>query len=98
MLRNRFIPLLTAFFILGVLLAAQAQEFKLPPYQKVQLPNGLTLYLMEQHEVPLISVSAVMPAGTIYESGKPGLASVTADALMFGAGKRSKQEIEETLD
>lgn len=97
MLRNRFIPLLTALFLLSVL-PAQAQEFKLPPYQKVQLPNGLTLYLMEQHEVPLISVSAVMPAGTIYESGKPGLASVTADALMFGAGKRSKQEIEETLD
>ena len=87
--------------LIGLLLcsfAAQAQEFKLPAYQKVKLPNGLTLYLMEQKEVPLISVSAVLPAGTIYESGKPSLAAVTADALMFGAGKRSKQEIEESLD
>jgi zinc protease len=87
--------------ILGLLLlgsVAHAQQFKLPAYQKVQLPNGLSLYLLEQREVPLISVSAVLPAGTIYEQDKPGLASVTADALLFGAGTRSKQQIEEELD
>ncbi len=96
MLKNRLFSLITGLLMLSI--GAQAQEFKLPNYQTVQLPNGLTLYLMEQQEVPLISVSAVLPAGSIYESAKPGLAAVTADALVFGAGKRSKQEIEEALD
>lgn len=96
MLKNRFLSLFTGLLLLS--LSVKAQEFKLPLYQKLKLPNGLTLYLMEQHEVPLISVSAVLPAGTIYEPEEPGLAAVTADALMFGAGKRSKQEIEEALD
>ncbi len=84
--------------MLGFSIHTYAQEFKLPEYQKTVLSNGLTLYLMEQHEVPLISLSAVMPAGTVFEDKKPGLAAVTADALMFGAGDRTKQELEEELD
>ncbi len=44
-----------------------AQSYKLPPYQKFKLNNGLTVYLMEQHEVPIISVSVILPAGAIYD-------------------------------
>ena len=46
-------------------LSANAQNYKLPAYQKFTLKNGLTVYLMEQHEVPKISVSAILPAGAI---------------------------------
>lgn len=98
MKQYKFFPLLVSFFMLGFSVHIYAQDFRLPEYQKTVLPNGITLYLMEQHEVPLISVSAVMPAGTVFEDKKPGLAGVTADALMFGAGSRSKQELEEELD
>ena len=43
--------------------AAEAQNnFKVPPYETFKLKNGLTVYLMEQHEVPLINVSAVFDA------------------------------------
>lgn len=86
---------------LGCLLTAvgaQAQSFTLPDYEKVELRNGLTLYLLEQREVPLISLAMVLPAGTVYENQQPGLAAVTADALLFGAGQRSKQDIVEALD
>ena len=39
------------------LVASQAQaSYTLPEYQKITLDNGLTVYLMEQHEVPLIDV------------------------------------------
>jgi predicted Zn-dependent peptidase len=98
-MRNKNIALSLLGLLIAVANIASAQDFKLPKYEKVKLPNGLTLYLMEQHEVPLISTSMVFPAGTIYEpAGKAGLAGVTADALMFGAGNRSKQQIEEELD
>ncbi|MCW3116198.1 MAG: peptidase protein, partial [Chitinophagaceae bacterium] len=38
-------------------LSSRAQDYKLPPYIRLTLKNGLTVYLMEQHEVPLINVS-----------------------------------------
>lgn len=89
-------------FLLGLSLIAgqllQAQDYKLPPYQKFQLKNGLTVYLMEQHEVPKISVSVVLPAGAIYDGQKAGLASLTATALRHGTRNYPKTKLDETLD
>lgn len=76
---------------------AQA-AFKLPAYQKFTLKNGLTVYLMEQHEVPTISVAAILPAGAIYDGDKNGLASFTADGLQYGTKSFTKSQIEEQLD
>ena len=42
----------------GATIAAGAAEFKLPQYETAKLPNGLTVLLMERHEVPLIAVGA----------------------------------------
>ncbi|GAB3180654.1 M16 family metallopeptidase [Telluribacter humicola] len=80
-------------------LSAQAQNnFKVPKYEKFKLKNGLTVYLMEQHEVPLINVSVVFDAGSIHDGAKYGLASLTADALTFGTQKYTKEQIEEMTD
>ena len=57
----------------------QAQSFKLPAYQKFTLKNGLTVYLMEQHEVPIISVSAILPAKEkTLTADRPGRYGLTA--------------------
>lgn len=90
-------------FIAAVLLLVSttslwAQGYKLPPYEKFKLPNGLTVYLMEQHEVPLISVSAILPAGAIYDGEKAGLASLTATALKHGTKNYTKAKLDEELD
>ena len=73
-------------------------QYKLPLYQKVTLNNGLTIYLMERHEVPVISVSAIMPAGAIYDGSKAGLASLTATSLMNGSKNYTKEKLDEELD
>lgn len=75
-----------------------AQDYKLPPYQKFTLANGLTVYLMEQHEVPMISVSAILPAGAIYDGDKAGLASLTATSLKHGTKNYPKTKLDEELD
>ena len=67
-----------------------AQTFKLPAYQKFTLKNGMTVYLMEQHEVPLINVSAVFDAGAVQDGTRYGLANMTVDALLFGSKKYTK--------
>lgn len=75
-----------------------AQGYKLPAYEKFKLPNGLSIYLMEQHDVPVISVSAILPAGAIYDGEKAGLASLTATALKHGTKNYSKAKLDEALD
>jgi zinc protease len=74
------------------------KSFQLPTYEKFKLSNGLTVYLMEQHEVPVINVSTIIPAGAIYDKDQKGLASLTANNLLFGTKNLSKSQIEEELD
>lgn len=75
-----------------------AQGYKLPEYTSFKLQNGLTIYLMEQHDVPVISVSAVLPAGAIYDNEKAGLAFLTAKALKHGTKNFSKLKLDEEID
>lgn len=86
---------LLALLINGTLLA---QTFNVPPYQKFKLKNGLTVYLMEQHEVHLINVSAVFDAGAVQDGNRYGLANMTADALLFGSSKYTKAQLEEKTE
>ena len=90
-----FIHTIMLFVVFSSLNFAQ---FKLPAYEKTILDNGITLYLMEQHEVPLIYVSAIFPAGAIWDERHSGLAAFTAEALLFGSKNYTKQQIEETFD
>lgn len=75
-----------------------AQAFKLPNYTTFKLPNGLTVFLMEQHEVPVISVSVILPGGAIYDNDKAGLASLTAISLKHGTKNFPKTKLDEELD
>ena len=88
------------FFFIAILLSisSNAQDYKLPAYQKFILKNGLVVYLMEQHEVPMVSVSAILPAGAIYDGDKAGLASITAASLKHGTKNYPKAKLDEELD
>ena len=80
-------------------IAADAQKsFQLPPYTTFKLPNGLTVYLVEQKEVPLISVSLSVPAATIYDGQQAGLSQLTAGSLVSGTKNFTKEQIQNQLD
>jgi predicted Zn-dependent peptidase len=88
-----------AMAAVGQLLAA-APSVKLPPYKTVTLKNGMTVVLMEQHKVPLVSLQlSFRQAGSTSDpAGKEGLASVTGDLLRRGTKKYSSLQISEALD
>lgn len=75
-----------------------AQGFKLPNYTTFKLPNGLTVSLMEQHDVPIVTVSVILPAGAIYDYDKAGLASLTAISLKHGTKNFPKAKLDEEVD
>lgn len=90
------------FFIAALFLqltvGAQSTSFKLPAYEKFTLTNGLTVYLMEQHEVPMINASVILPAGAIYDNQQNALSALTASALKHGTKNMSKSKMEKELD
>lgn len=53
-------------------------SFAMPSYDKLVLDNGLTVYLMPQREVPLITLNAVVRAGAVNDT-TAGIAQMTAD-------------------
>ncbi len=89
----KFILLFVFFFILFPLTITNAQ-FKLPKYEVVTLDNGLTIYLMEKKDVPIISFSAVFDAGAVRDGSQNGLASFTIEALKFGTANYTKTQID----
>lgn len=51
--------------------------------------NGLTVWLVERHTLPLVSATLTVPAGSAEDPmGKSGLAHITAEMLGEGAGER----------
>jgi zinc protease len=90
--------ILTICLLVLTNISLSAQSYKLPDYTTFKLSNGLTVYLMEQHDVPVISASAILPAGAIYDNDKAGLASLTATALKHGTKNFTKTKLDEELD
>lgn len=78
--------------------AAGAAEFRLPQFETTRLSNGLTVLLMERHEVPLIAVRAVVKAGAVNDGSQAGLANLTGDAILLGSTKHNKAAIDEAFD
>ncbi len=93
---------LLILMLAGLALPAAAQggsELKLPLYKKAKLKNGMTLLLMEQHEVPMISFNALVRGGAVTDpAGKEGIASVTAGLLRKGTKSRSADQLSSELD
>jgi predicted Zn-dependent peptidase len=97
---NKTVTILLLVFSLtaGLSQAQTKPGYKLPQYEKFMLSNGLTVYLMEKHDVPVISLGAVLPAGAVYDGNMAGLASLTAACLKCGTKTYTKKQIEEQFD
>ena len=66
---------------------------------KRQLANGLPVWIVELHEVPVVQVNLVVRTGTANDPpGKYGAASLTAAMLTEGAGSRAALELADAID
>ena len=75
------------------------RDLALPPIVTRTLSNGLPVWIVEQHEVPVASVSLVVRSGaTADPAGKFGLASLTAAMLDEGAGSRDALALADAID
>jgi zinc protease len=66
----------------------------LPPIVTRQLPNGLKLMIVEQHELPLADFVLLTGSGSTADpAGKPGVANLTAAMLREGTATRKSLDI-----
>ncbi|HRI08304.1 MAG TPA: pitrilysin family protein [Nannocystaceae bacterium] len=66
-----------------------------PDLQSFTTKNGLQVFVVENHEVPLVSVQMVVRAGTMDDRQ---LAEMTASMLGEGTKKRKKAQIDESIE
>ncbi len=66
-----------------------APSLKMPAIQKQKLSNGLTVWIVEHHEVPLAQINVIVRSGSAADPiGKYGVGSLAAAMLDEGAGTR----------
>lgn len=76
-----------------------APSLELPAIQKRQLSNGLPVWIVELHEVPVAQVDLIVRSGAASDPpGKEGLASLTAAMLDEGAGSRDALALADAVD
>jgi predicted Zn-dependent peptidase len=91
-----FVAALLLIFSSTVLAAGNG--VKVPPFERVQLSNGAVVLLMERHDVPLITFSAVLRGGAVSDpDNESGLASLLVGLLQKGAGSRDAIAFAETV-
>lgn len=74
--------------------AANAAKLSLPIPTSFKLANGLTVYVMEQHNLPIIAAHLIVLSGSdANPPDVPGLASFTAAMLTEGTNRRSAPQI-----
>jgi predicted Zn-dependent peptidase len=80
-------------------LAYKPLRFNPPQAQRHTLANGIILYMLEDHELPLVNVSAVFRSGSVHDpAGKAGLAELTHRLLRTGgAGSLSGDELDDLV-
>jgi predicted Zn-dependent peptidase len=75
-----------------------------PPYLPpapavVPATNGITVWLLERHQAPVVSCNLAIPSGASSDpKGKAGLAYATANMLDEGAGTRGAIDLARAID
>lgn len=84
------------------------KELKYPPLRAIQipevqtftLPNGMKVYLLENHELPLVRGSALVRTGNLFDPpDKVGLAGITGTVMRSGGtAEKTGDQLDEQLE
>jgi zinc protease len=102
-------PRIAGLFLFAAALLAQAPaDFKFPPLAPLRIPhveeytlaNGMRVYLLEDHELPLVNGLALVRTGNLFDPlDKVGLATLTGLVMRTGGTTaRSGDQLDEDLE
>ena len=75
-------------------------RFEIPKAERVLLDCGIPVYLLRDTELPIINITAMVRAGSVYEPpAKAGLAGLTGSVMRSGgAGGLSPEKMDDELE
>jgi zinc protease len=84
------------------------KNLKFPPLRKItlpnpvtfELPNGMKVFLLENHELPLVSGTALVRTGNLFDPpGKQGVADITGMVMRTGgSGGKTGEQLDAELE
>ncbi|HTA47760.1 MAG TPA: pitrilysin family protein [Bryobacteraceae bacterium] len=76
------------------------KQIEIPKIAESTLPNGLKIYLLENHELPLIRGLALVRAGNLFDpADKAGLATITGSLIRSGGtAAKTGDQLDEELE
>jgi len=96
-MRQRYSILIPVFLL--IVLFTRVGYSAEPLGKRIVLDNGMILLLSEKHDIPMVTMSMAIKAGSMVEpADKPGLASITASLLTHGTTKRTASQISREID
>lgn len=77
-----------------------ALRYEIPKAERVVLGCGMPVYLLADPELPIVTVSAMVRAGSVFEpAAKAGLAGLTLGVMRSGgAGDLSPEQVDDELE
>ncbi|MGH7741058.1 MAG: M16 family metallopeptidase [Candidatus Eiseniibacteriota bacterium] len=90
---------LWALLALAPAVPSRAAPVSLPPVTRARLKNGLTVLIVPNHRLPVVSLRLVARAGSAMDPpGREGLAGLSANLMTQGAGARSARQLVEDIE
>jgi zinc protease len=76
------------------------RQIRIPKVEESTLPNGMKIYLLENHELPLVRGLALVRTGNLFDpADKVGLATITGELIRSGGTtSKSGDQINEQLE
>lgn len=75
-----------------------APEIRLADYEKFTLPNGLKVFVVENHRLPVVSFQLVLDIDPLVEGPNAGYTEFAGELLRSGTRTRTKEKLDEEID
>ncbi len=75
-----------------------AGKVSFPKHFEKKYANGFKIFVVENHQLPIVTVGFVMRSGATFDGRLPGLGSITCELMTKGTKKRGATQIAEEID
>jgi predicted Zn-dependent peptidase len=75
-----------------------APKIQIGKYTKIDMPNGLKVFVVENHRIPRVSYSLSFNITPELEGNNTGIGSITSELIGTGTKTRTKDQINEEVD
>ncbi len=78
--------------------AGPAPEVNIGSYESFELPNGLKVFVVENHKLPRVAFNLVLDVDPVLEGKNVGYVDAAGELLRTGTKSRTKDKIDEEID